>query len=247
MQEENKESFIQDDKRAIYGSINGIFLYDFLWPYLCIFILQIILQDSYAYLVDTKYYTMSLILSIMTGIFTLLAGMFIAKPKLLIKAYNKISKSDVKIIFSCLGVMMAATFSYNLFLLMCGVDINGGNANQSAVLDLIKQNAFLSFISMVILAPILEEITYRYFLFGGIRKYNRKWAIVISGFIFMVAHSIASFTGEVDNIFREIILLPPYMFSGMVLAYAYDKTSNLAIPTSIHILNNLISFILSII
>jgi membrane protease YdiL (CAAX protease family) len=97
---------------------------------------------------------------------------------------------------------------------------------------------------MVIMAPILEEITYRYFLFGGIAKYNRKWAIVISGFIFMAVHAVASFTQDVDNIFREIILLPPYMFSGMALAYAYDKSENLATSTIIHSLNNLISFIL---
>ena len=94
------------------------------------------------------------------------------------------------------------------------------------------------------MAPILEEVTYRYFLFGGMAKYDRKWAIIVSGFIFMSVHAVASFVNDVDNIVRELLLLPPYMFSGMVLAYAYDKSENLATSSIIHSLNNLISFIL---
>jgi hypothetical protein len=143
--------------------------------------------------------------------------------------------------------MLAFSYFYNLVLYILGVDITGGNANQSEVLNLIKENAPLAFISMVILAPISEEVTYRYFLFGGLRKINKKWAIVISGFVFMCVHAVASFTQGTDDIVRELLLLPPYMFSGMVLAYSYDKTSNLAVSTSTHALNNLISFIISLI
>ena len=51
----------------------------------------------------------------------------------------------------------------------------------------------------------------------------------------------ASFSSDNVDIVRELLLLPPYMFSGIILAYAYDKTDNLSTSTAIHALNNLIS------
>lgn len=243
--ENNKKSVILDDtKIAAIGSVNGILFYDILWPYCAMLIMHLLFLNNYQNLVNTRYYFMSLILMIISSLLTLTASIIIAKPNKLAKAYGKIKFSHLKLIFGCLGAMILFSYVYNFALLTFGVDISGGNANQSNVILLIKENALLSFIAMVVLAPILEEITYRYFLFGGFAKFDRKWAIVISGFIFMCVHAVASFTQDVDNIFREILLLPPYMFSGMVLAYGYDKSENLAVSTSIHALNNLFSFVL---
>lgn len=244
MEENTKASVIEDEKTAIAGCVNGIILYDFLWPWFAILLMQLVFQDAYAYLVEFYPYMMQLFLMINAGFFTLSAAALIAGPKNLLTSYKKIKTSHIMLILKCLGAMIAFSYVYNFLLLIFNVDVSGGNANQSNVLALIKSNAFLSFITMVIMAPILEEITYRYFLFGGIAKYNRKWAIVISGFIFMCVHAVASFTQDVDNIFRELLLLPPYMFSGVALAYAYDKSESLATSTIIHALNNLISFIL---
>ena len=240
---EKNEVALNDTKTAVLGSVNGILFYDIIWPYCAIILMQLIFLNNYKSLVETKYYFMSLILMIITSIITLVSATIIAKPKNLKKAYKK-DFLPWKLIIGSLGLMMLFSISYNCLLLIMGVNSNGGNANQSNVVLLIKENAFLAFISMVVIAPVLEEITYRYFLFGGIAKFNRKWAIVISGFIFMCVHGVASFTQEVDNILIELLLLPPYMFSGMVLAYAYDKSENLAVSTSIHVLNNLISFVL---
>ena len=261
--EKNKVA-LNDSKVAALGSVNGILFYDVIWPYFAVLIMKLLFLSNYQHLVNTKYYFMSLILMVITSILTFVSAIIIAKPKNLIKAYgeNSLSWNMVaaclgfnvyahdkkklfwKLVFACLGSMMLFSFMYNLLLVTIGLDIGGGNANQTNVVLLIKENALLAFIAMVVLAPVLEEITYRYFLFGGIAKFNRKWAIVISGFIFMCVHGVASFTQEVDNIFVELLLLPPYMFSGMVLAYAYDKSENLAVSTSIHVLNNLISFVL---
>ena len=243
MDKEIKESFVKDKLTAILGSINGIFLYDLLWPFLVVVLMKLVLLDKFDGLVDNHYSVMSSVLMIISMLATLTAAIFIANPKRMLKAYDKFKKGNIKLIFISLGYMFLFSYIYNLILLTSGVDITGGNANQENVVSLISEVPILSFISMVILAPILEEITYRYFLYGGIAKYNRNAAIVISGFIFMAVHAIASFSEGVDNIGRELLLLPPYMFSGMVLAYAYDKSENLLVSTSIHALNNLISFI----
>jgi len=245
--------FIKDSKKALIGAINGVVLYDFfwsilvykiIWPLVILTLMQLIIGTNYVDVVNEHYYTIYLILSLFTSLLTLIISIFIAGPKELLTAYRRPEKKSVKLIFATLGIMLLATFVYNLFLMMCGIDIAGGNANQTNVVELIMKSPILAFIAMIIMAPILEEVTYRYFIYGGIAKFNRRWAIVISGFIFMCVHATASFTSQSDNLFRELILLPPYMFSGMALAYAYDKSENLLIPTSIHALNNLISFIL---
>lgn len=243
MEENNTQ--VSESKLGL-GLLNGIFCYDYIWPFFCIGILKIILQNNYSDLVSTKSYSMSLILMIMNAIVTLGIGIIIASPKSLQKVIKKVEDKNFKLIFLSLGFMMLFTFSYNLILLLSGIDVSGGNANQSNVLEYINNAPVLSLVSMVILAPLVEELTYRYFLYGGISKYNRKLAIVLSGFVFMCVHATASFATESVDIVRELLLLPPYMFSGMVLAYSYDKTNNLAIPISIHALNNLISFILSV-
>ncbi len=233
--------------RSVAGCINGIFLYDLIWPLIVVTIMQLVLGNNYHTYVDNHYYLMSLILMIITSIITLSVSLFIAQPKLLISEYKSMNNEKIKFALKCLGVMILANFVYNFILISFGVDISGGNANQNAVVELMNANPILAFITMVICAPLLEEVTYRYFLYGGIAKYSRKWAIIVSGFIFMCVHAIPSFTEENVNIVRELLLLPPYMFSGMVLAYAYDKTENLSTSTVVHALNNLISFIISFI
>ena len=241
--DQEKYPFIEDEKKALIGAANGILLYDLFWPYLALIIIQLILGNNYNAILESNYHVLSLVLMIATCLFTLIASIFIARPKNILKSFDRFKQGDVKRIFSTLGVMLLFTFTYNVLIISLGVDAIGGNANQSNVIDLIYGSPTLAFISMIILAPVLEEVTYRYFVYGGISKYNRKLAIVLSGFIFMCVHATASFSQPVDDMFRELILLPPYMFSGMALAYSYDKTSNLAIPIAIHALNNLFSFI----
>ena len=245
MNKNDNDSFINDTTRAILGSVNGIVFYDLIWPFISLLLFQLILNNNYQYYVDNHRSALSLSISIVSCLFCLIVSIIIANPKKLQKAYKMIQKKDIKIILITLLYMFAFTYLYNFALIILGVDVSGGNANQELVNNYIKSDWFLSFISMVLIAPIAEEITYRYFLFGGIRKYNKKLAIILSGFIFMVVHALASIGS--DNMLREILLLPPYMFSGMALAYAYNETENLTISTSIHLLNNLIALLICLI
>ena len=247
MDNRDDKAFVEDGYVALYGSVNGVLLHDVAWPLIVIALMKLILQDNYTGFVSSHGNLASLIVMIFTSLITLGVALIIAKPKILLQAYKKYEQSDIKFIFACFGAMLLFNLGYNSILLLSGVDVVGGNANQAGVVELISANPILSILAMIILAPLLEEITYRYFIYGGIAKFNRKWAIIISGFIFMCVHGVASFTSDIDNMARELLMLPPYMFSGMVLAYAYDKKQNLLIPTSIHALNNLISFILCLI
>ena len=248
MENNHNSTYVRNEEIAILGSLNGIVLDSLIWPYFTWMILQLIFLGKYNTLKIEFPYAISILSRIITIVITLGVAIFIAKPKLLIKAYKKLNKSSIKIGLLTLGAMFAFSIAYNLTLNLIGIDTTGGNANQSAIISMIKTVPMLTFLCTVVLAPIVEEITYRYFLYGGLTYIaNKKMAIVISGFIFMALHAVASFSGSVDNLFREIVLLPPYMFSGMALAYAYEKSKNLTVSTTTHALNNLFSFILCLI
>ena len=245
LNEKSKDSYIDSTERAVFGSVNGILFYDLIYPYIFLIIIQLVLGASYAYVVQNNPYTMQLILSLLTSLTTLIVGIIIAKPKNIVKAFHIIKLDDIKLIISTLITMMVVTIAYNTVITLFGVDVAGGNTNQSSIVDYIGTVPILAFLAFIVVGPILEEITYRYFVFGGIKKVNTTLAIIMSGFIFMLVHGVAGFVSKEANIWRELILLPPYMFSGCMLAYSYNKSDNLAVSISVHMLNNLISFILS--
>jgi membrane protease YdiL (CAAX protease family) len=162
--------------------------------------------------------------------------------KLLMKAFNL---NTLK--YGCIGVGAIFVFSvlYNLLIILplgLGMD---GNANQEGVVKLVSNNLVLGFIWVVLLAPFAEELTYRYSLFGAFIK-KKKWiAYAISGLVFMLMHSVSSFlsVGFSKELLSELVYLPPYLFSGLVLCYVYDKTNNIGSSFIAHVLNNLISFL----
>ena len=112
-------------------------------------------------------------------------------------------------------------------------------------MSLIKNNALLGFLSVCVFAPIVEEITYRYCVFGGVAR-KKKWlAYLVSGLIFALMHFISSVMefGFGKELLMECIYIPPYLFSGLALCYLYDKSANLGSSIIAHFINNLISFL----
>ena len=117
------------------------------------------------------------------------------------------------------------------------------NSNQAEVVNLIGTNAILSFIYIVLLAPVVEEIGMRYFIFGSIKKVNKVWAYILGSSIFALLH-YAVLLGESNiNILSELLAIPTYFGAGLLLCYAYDKSKKLSCPIIIHTFNNLISFL----
>ena len=133
-----------------------------------------------------------------------------------------------------------ATILYSVFIYFLEIDY-GNNENQEIVVSLIKGEPILAFIVVVILAPIVEEIMYRYALFGAFLKHNRFLAYFISVLAFTIAHFIASFGS--DNILLELVSFFPYAFSGIVFAYIYEKSKNLGSAIIAHFINNFLSYI----
>jgi len=127
---------------------------------------------------------------------------------------------------------------YNFILQLTGLKISD-NANQSTIVNLVLNSPLDSFIWIVLLGPIVEELTYRLGLFTMIKKKNRVLAYIGVMLIFGLIHF--DFTNE--NLLNELLNLPSYIIGGAVLCLAYDR-EGLATSVTAHIFNNLLSFVM---
>jgi uncharacterized protein len=103
--------------------------------------------------------------------------------------------------------------------------IKPGSENTQMIVDLVKVTP-LFLIIVTILGPILEEIIFRYVLFGTLyKKLNFFLSALISSLIFAVVH--------MD--FSHILV---YASMGFVFSFLYVKTKRIIVPIVAHTLMN---------
>lgn len=139
-------------------------------------------------------------------------------------------------------IMVCCTLVYNLII--SKLHPMTDNENEAAVENMIINNPYLSFFTVVIFAPILEEITYRFALFGVSKKLNRIAAYIITMLVFAFLHFDFSATGE--KMVIELLNLPAYIIAAGFLTFAYDY-GGLATSISAHAFNNLLSLVLTLV
>jgi membrane protease YdiL (CAAX protease family) len=77
----------------------------------------------------------------------------------------------------------------------------------------------LFFAVACILAPMIEELTFRVFLYNALTRYvNVPVAIVASGFVFGLVHAIGAAPSQL------LTVAIPLACGGMILAYVYART-----------------------
>lgn len=85
-------------------------------------------------------------------------------------------------------------------------------------------------VAVVIAAPIAEEILFRGFFFGGMRRYLSFWpAALFTGSVFSLSHF-------------NIGLIIPFTLVGIVLAWSYERSNSLYTAILVHFLFNFTSF-----
>ena len=90
-----------------------------------------------------------------------------------------------------------------------------------------KKLFLYSIFFVAVIGPILEEIFFRGFMYGAIKKRFGIWgAMLITSFLFSALH--ANWVGFL-----------PIMALGMLLAYLYEKTGSLSASIAVHIMHNL--------
>ena len=142
--------------------------------------------------------------------------------------------------------------SFNLLYSL--VPFYGDNENQLLIESSIKNDPVLMFFSVSIFAPFVEEFTYRIGLVDSIGHKRRWLGVLLSSVIFGAIHfdwsSLFSYiiggaeSGiEPEAILNELMNLPVYIGSGVVLGFVYALSGKISSSLFAHALNNTISFV----
>lgn len=179
-------------------------------------------------------------------------------PKRIIKGFQR------KTTYAYAIIGFLSIFFLNQFfrLMYRHISFYARNQNQTTVSDIVLDSPFFSFFAIVLFAPFCEEIGYRVGLVDtiGHKPKFRLLGILLSGIIFGLIHFdfssitqllIASSAGKNAEIllelryalYNELLNLPLYILPGIILAFLYAKTGEIATSISAHLLNNLLSFI----
>lgn len=141
-------------------------------------------------------------------------------------------------------ILLFAQTVYGVFSTIAFGEVES-NVNQQSIILLVKSSPIPLFIMTVILAPIFEEIVYRYALFGALHKKNRWFAYIVCFTIFGLIHfDFSCFNNnDFEAIKVELVNLPSYILSGGILCYAYEKEDSIISSMIAHATNNLVAFL----
>ena len=134
-------------------------------------------------------------------------------------------------------ILVLMAFSNGIITLINKSEISN---NQEAINDMFKRLPIYTYILSVFLAPIIEELVFR---FCFMKIFNNKYLyMILSGVIFGLFHIIGSFESAYDFLF-----LVPYSIPGLIFAYILYDSKNIFNTIWLHFVHNGISMLASII
>ena len=141
---------------------------------------------------------------------------------------NKISSGGfLKILAMCFGAGYVGNLIGTAWLTLWNL-ASGNSVGNELVTLLDGMNPFIMFISVGVLAPILEELFFRKLLIDRLRVFGETTAILITAILFALFHMSAS----------QLV----YAFTiGVLLGYFYCRTGNYPLTVLIHAIFNTVS------
>lgn len=103
----------------------------------------------------------------------------------------------------------------------------------------LEMNKIIGFIQIVFMAPLVEEMIFRF----SIRKItdHKKWFPIISALVFGLPHALTGITTPL-----ELLYTIPYGALGYAFAALYNDTDNIWTNISMHMLHNAVVYIIII-
>ena len=134
------------------------------------------------------------------------------------------------------GLRWAAGFAMVLPVVYAALFISGIDPTGFIITTLPAKTVRLLLFFLVggILSPITEELFFRGFLYGFLRRWGTLPAVVTSSLIFALVH--VAFAGS--------FLVP--VAGGLILAVCYEVEKNLMAPITLHMVGNLTIFGISL-
>lgn len=148
-----------------------------------------------------------------------------------LRPFRRFTRRDVRVTFVALGVLIAAHLVAGAVLVLthqthhvqAGFEHFSVKAATPASTSLAL---VLTAATLVLLAPIVEEMLFRGLFFGALARPLGTWiAALISALVFGAVHG-------------DWVLFPMLAALGFINAIAYAATGNLAVPVVLHALNN---------
>lgn len=216
-------------KQMILLVLNYCIGYLFVYPLLCIFLLQYLHVQSQTALMICVY-----------G-FTIFMSITVSLP-LLKESYQIWKRDKLRILRKNMKLLLGLYIASMLAsLLVSYTSQTVTSNNQISVSNSIAQFPFMMAFTTLMFAPIVEEILFRGVLYRTFRyRLNALSATIISSSAFGFLHiydSIAS--GQWNDCWYFIV----YALIGVFLCRSYEETETIYGPMLLHFLNNGIAFL----
>lgn len=138
----------------------------------------------------------------------------------------------IKTVMLCYGFYLVASMAIAAILSYTGLRLPGFE-EQDSYLPLFGYDFFglsIAFIVVAVLAPLLEELFFRGFIY---RTFKKTWPVWLASILTAVVFALVHFQ------FQTFL---PLFFLGLILNYAYQRTGSLWTSVAFHSLNNTIAF-----
>ena len=173
-----------------------------------------------------NYYFSNFIYSLVFISLAISINEFMYKRKIYIKEKMKLKEINIKFLIRMLCLSIFIKIGMEQLQLYFNIEMTNDT------FDITVLSLIIYFIVRCIVAPITEEIIFRFGIFEFLNiKLNYSVAILITSFIFSFGHGYLLF----DSLTLLII--------SIVWNYSYYKTDNLLYPIFLHFIFNLLSFI----
>ena len=187
----------------------------------------------------------SSIIQIIAGVITVVAtGFIIGKGKVLkiLKGFN-LKNLGIAATFVALAFAVSILVGYLERALFGDGEIS--SSNQESVENMILNYKFVGFIMVAIIAPFVEEIIFRYFVFRGSQK---AWGTVAAFIITVVSFAGIHYLNSImaGTLLEDLKSVLSYLVPSFIMTFLYFKNKNLATPIMFHMLFNGIQFVLMI-
>ena len=187
----------------------------------------------------------SSVIQIIAGVITMVAtGFIIGKGKVLkiLKGFN-LKNLGIAATFVALAFAASILVGYLERALFGDGEIS--SSNQESVENMILNYKFVGFIMVAIIAPFVEEIIFRYFVFRGSQK---AWGTVAAFIITVVSFAGIHYLNSImaGTLLEDLKSVLSYLVPSFIMTFLYFKNKNLATPIMFHMLFNGIQFVLMI-
>jgi len=223
--------------------------------FLGLFIVEVLVQTLFIDKETKSFVTLSSIVWFTSKIVPLLFSLILFRKYILEKL--KFTKDNFKsfIVFTAISFVVFYIFELgaSYYQMLMDKMFNTGEAtNQEGIYDYFKEssafiNYFVLFITIVIIAPILEELEFRMIIFKSFRGCHFLVPTILSSLIFALAHLsllTSDSTGNLAFNYTDFVYFPVYFIPGFCLSliYHYSK-ENVFSTITVHMIINCISFI----